>query len=315
MNAGRTRRRIRWSTLPVLLLAVVLMLTYGISYIDYFGTANRGVETFAAGRYTEAILVFRDQHSPIEPVGWQADYNEGTAWLADLLDSRPDNQDLPATSPDQATRLLDAAFEAAAAAGVASEQMCAVTTNDAIANELSGAYRMNRGDQTRERAANVRAAIAARDAGLLYDATLLEPDNPGGPEPDPDIIDADADLQFRLATQNYEHAANLRGNGACGASGNNQQEQENQYQRGADQDQASQARAKSNSQDPSEPEPQEDPQDEEQRRQQQLQESNEKGTRSADQEQEWFDSTSGTSDGQLEDQPGDQPGGGDIPRW
>ena len=188
----RLRRRLLLWTAPLWLAAV----GYGWRLVGVPGTVAVARSAYDDGQFGVAATDYTAlQHFP--PVEtWKAHFDAGTAEVR--------NEDVWGAYDDLKAALTMAPEDAA----------CMVQTNLAIATEAAGDDAVDYAADDLAEATDVRAALAAREAGEPYDEAVLDPDGTGV-EPDPDDLEDSSRSSSDFAATLYADATELRGRTGC----------------------------------------------------------------------------------------------------
>ena len=203
LRAARLRRRTWWlvGTAPVVLALLVL----GFKLVSLAPITATAKDRYDGGQATAAADYYGMLRTLniVEP--WKAHYDHGTA-LARSEES---------WALYDAITSLDRAYDLAE--HETPEERCMIQTNLSLAYELTGDQDMAYADGKAAELALVEEAIAARDAGLPYDETVLDPYG-DGTEVDPDTLRQDVQDWYEYAEQEYATAEQIRGWPDCGES-------------------------------------------------------------------------------------------------
>ncbi|QTE28118.1 tetratricopeptide repeat protein [Pengzhenrongella sicca] len=188
----RRRRRLLLATAPLWGTALV----FGLRLITAPATVSAAGAEYDAGEYRLAAPHYARLHGfpPVER--WKAYFDSGTAYYLS-------EQNWSAL--DDLERALELAPD---------DALCMVQTNLALANEAAGDDVVASADRRVLEAAEVRVALAARDAGEPYDDEVLDPYG-DGTERDPDELEDWARSDFDFAADLYSDATDLRALPGC----------------------------------------------------------------------------------------------------
>ncbi|RYV52819.1 hypothetical protein [Pengzhenrongella frigida] len=188
----RRRRRLLLMTSPLWGAALVL----GLRLITAPATISAARAEYDDGQFQLAAPHYARLQGfpPVER--WKAYFDAGTAYH---------RSEQSWSALDDLGRALELAPD---------DALCMVQTNLALANEAAGDSVVEGAERRLAEAAEVRVALAARDAGEPYDEEVLDPYG-DGTEQDPDEIEDGARSDFEFAGLLYSDATDLRALPGC----------------------------------------------------------------------------------------------------
>jgi tetratricopeptide (TPR) repeat protein len=279
----RRRRRLLLATTPVWIAAIVL----GLRLLTVPATTTAARAEYDAGEFRLAAphYALLQGFPPVER--WKAYFDSGTAYYRS-------EQNWEAL--DDLGRALELAPD---------EALCQVQTNLAIVNETAGDDVVEGAERRLVEAADVRVALAARDAGEPYDEEVLDPYDEGT-ERDPDELEDSARGDFEFASFLYSDATDLRALPGCENQSSSAAAESDEAQDRLDEKEPAAAAAGADPEDQAEPEPAPtgSPAELEAARQADLAERNAEAANGREQELQ-----------SETDQDGEGSGGGSRPNW
>jgi len=188
----RRRRRLLLTTTPLWGTALV----FGLGFLTAPATISAARVQYDDGQFQLAAPHYArlQDFPPVER--WKAYFDSGTAYY---------RSEQNWSALDDLERALELAPD---------EALCMVQTNLALANEAAGDGVVESSERKLAEAAQVRVALAARDAGEPFEEDVLDPYG-DGTEQDPDELEERARSDSEFAALLYSDATDLRALPGC----------------------------------------------------------------------------------------------------